>query len=111
MPEGQLLVSAAFPNDSKPHRLRISVVVIGSGLLLATSALNPYQVPPFGGHYYLYWLAGITVVLGAISILRREKGHLALAAAIVTVAAAAFILVTFGVSVVSIIVMKLFMSD
>ena len=87
------------------------MAVIGLGMMMLVSALNPYQAAPFGGHHYLQWLAGMTILLGVSALVRGERGHLALLSAMVTVAAGAFLLLTLFIGVLSVVGLKLFMSE
>ena len=111
LPKGELLRIDFSPSEKPLHKVRVSAIVVGLGLLLCVSALNPYQSPPFGGHHYLQWLAAIIVVLGIASLARRERGHLALASAMVTVAAGGLLVVTLLIAFGSVIALKLFMSE
>jgi hypothetical protein len=97
------------PTASATQRFRLSVVVVGLGLLLAVSMANPYQAPPFGGHHYLHWLAGIITILGMVALFRRERGHIALASAVATVGALGFLLLSLLVGTLSAAAIKLFM--
>jgi len=93
------------------HRLRLSVLVVGCGALILVSLLIPFFRTPFGGEDYWQWLCAGTIVLGGMSLLRRERGPLAIAAVAVTVAAGGLLLLTVIVPFAYSIAMRLFMHD
>jgi hypothetical protein len=82
------------------HRLggyalpRLSVLVLGCGLLILVSLLVPFFEPPFGGAWYLQWLSGGTAILGTVALMRREPGRVARAALVVTLMSAALFVFT-----------------
>src|SRR5687768_2364872 len=79
---------------ASPHRLRLSVFVLGLGLLIAVSFMLPYPQVPFGGDRYMQWLFAATLVLGVAAIIRRERGAAAIVAIAVTVLAGGLLLLT-----------------
>jgi uncharacterized membrane protein YccC len=97
--------------SASEHRLRLSVLVVGCGLLILVSLAVPFFQPPFGGDRYWQWLCGVTVLLGAMSLFRRERGALAIVATIVTVAAGGLLLSTVMVPLAYSVAMRLFMPD
>jgi hypothetical protein len=84
------------------------VVVVGLGAFMLAAALSPGPTAPWGGHHDFLLLAVITILLGIIAIARKERGHLALASAMVTVGAACFLLVTLFVGLFAVGALKLF---
>ena len=93
------------------NRSRLSLLVVGSGALILLSLFLPFFRPPFGGDYYWQWMCGITILLGVISLLRRERGSLAIVARCVTAGAAGLLLLTVLVPFAYSLVMRLFMHD
>jgi hypothetical protein len=83
-----------FYRHSEPdreHHHVVSLLVLGCAVLLYVSLLLPYFNPPVGGAEYFLCLAGLTVILGAIAVLRRERGAIGAAAAVAATGAAGFI--------------------
>ncbi len=77
----------------RPQRkLRVSVLVVGCGLLILVSFLIPYFAVPFGGEWYMQILSGFTFLLGIVALRRKERGALATAASVVTFASGAIFL-------------------
>lgn len=91
--------------------LRVSVFVLGSGLLIVVSLVVPFFEVPFGGDRYFQWLSAVTVLLGTISLLRKERGPLAGAAALVALGAAGLLILTVIVPLAYVLAMRLLMPD
>jgi hypothetical protein len=84
-------------HDSPRHGHRrplLSLLVLGSSLLIVVSFVIPYFEPPFGGYLYMSWLSGGAAALGALAVLRRERGPIAHAGIVCTFMAAALFLFT-----------------
>lgn len=97
--------------DVPPRGVRVSIFVVGLGLLLLLSLLIPHFQVPFLGDRYWQWLSGITVILGGFALLRGERGRLGLACAVATLGAAGVLTLTVVVPFVYSVAMRLFMPD
>jgi hypothetical protein len=89
----------------------VSILVLGCGLLILISFAIPFFEVPFGGDRYMQWLSGLTLLLGVGAFLRRERGPLAVAAAVVTLGAGALLLLTVLIPFGYALAMRLFMPD
>jgi hypothetical protein len=70
------------------------LLVLGCSLLIGVSFAIPYFEPPFGGSWYMTWLAGITALLGVLAARRREQGPVARAGLVCALMAAALLVFT-----------------
>ncbi len=82
------------PRSEPARRARpiLSLLVIGSGLLVVVSFVVPYFEPPFGGAWYLQVVTATACLFGGLAIVRCERGLIAQAALAVTVISAALLL-------------------
>lgn len=108
---GQRQESMNSTGPASNHGLRVSVLVVGCGALILVSLLIPHFDPPFGGVEYWKWISGVTILLGVVSWLRRERGPLAVVAVAVTCGAVGLLLLTVIVPFIYGIGMRLFMAD
>jgi hypothetical protein len=100
-------------DSQQTHSFRLSVLAVGCGIWLFVSLLLLTGVPgskPFGAEHWM-WLAGGTVFLGAVALVRRERGYLALASAMMTVAVVGLLLAWALIGAGSVLMMRLFMPD
>jgi len=79
------------PEPNRKDRHVVSLVVLGCAALLFVSLLLPYYNPPVGGTEYFLCLSALTVILGGVAVLRRERGAIGAAAAVAATGAAGFI--------------------
>jgi hypothetical protein len=84
------------PEPNRKHHHVVSLAVLGCAALLYVSLLLPYFNPPIGGAEYFLYLSGLTVLLGGVAILRKERGAIGAAAAVAATGAAAFIVFMFA---------------
>jgi hypothetical protein len=56
-----------------------------------STRLLPYFNPPAGGTEYFLYLSVLTVILGGVAVLRRERGAIGAAAAVAATGAASVI--------------------
>ena len=90
------------------------MLTVGCGVILFVLLLPFSRTPDavrLSGGEYVAWLGGATVLLGGIALVRRERGHLALASAMITVAVIGLILFTVVVGLGSAVLMRIFMPD
>jgi hypothetical protein len=83
-------------DSRRAHVTPVSLIVIGCGGLIMVAFIVPFFEPPFGGGYFIYWLCALTVLLEIVAVLRKERGLIGAAAAVVALGAAA--LAAFGVA-------------
>jgi hypothetical protein len=68
-------------------------------------------MPPFGGLYFPLYIAALTIILGGVSVLRRERGPFGAAAAVAAVGAGGFIAFMFAFAFGISWLLKLLMPD
>jgi hypothetical protein len=83
------------PTGSGSERRIFSLLVLGCGVMLLVAFFVPYFHAPIGGDYFILWLAGFTGLLGAVAVLRKERGVIGAAAATVAVLAIASVALLF----------------
>ena len=83
------------PETNRKHRHVASLLVLGCAALLFLSLCLPYFEPPLGGLEYFLYLSGLTVLLGGVSVLRRERGAIGAAAAVAATGAVGLIVFRF----------------
>lgn len=98
-------------SGSTQQRAPFSLLVVGCGVLILLSLILPYFKPPFGGENYWQWLCAVTIVLGSISLVRKERGTVAIVALAVTGLALSLLLLTVVVPVAYSLAMRLLMPD
>jgi len=104
-----------FSQTGPPSQsFRLSILTVGCGALLLVSLLPfsraAYVEPAFGDQYSL-WLGGSTLLFGVAALIRRERGHLALASAMMTVVVIGLLVFAVVVGGGSVLAMRLFMSN
>jgi hypothetical protein len=100
--------------DPPTHSFRLSVLSVGCGALLFVFLLpftRASDIGPGFGRDCVAWLIGSTLVFGVAALIRRERGHLALASAMMTVAVTGLILLGVIVGGGSALLMRVFMSN
>ena len=78
-------VGAFYRQPRGSDRRIFSLLVLGCGVMLVVAYFAPYFHAPIGGEFFIVWLACITGLLGAIAVLRKERGAIGATAAIVAV--------------------------
>jgi hypothetical protein len=91
MAERTILRSEPAGTERRPV---VSLVVLGCSLLILVSLAIPGFEPPFGGIYYVSWLAGGTAALGFVANRRREPGAFARAGLVCALLAAGLLILS-----------------